>query len=72
MRVTLGVVLAGTYVAILGWALAMRQLHDQVAGFSPFGPLALFAFLVAIIAGGYLLRRLLLRRPGRRAASAVD
>ncbi|SDW24654.1 Uncharacterized membrane protein [Thiocapsa roseopersicina] len=72
MGVTLGVVLAGTYVAILGWALAMRQLHDQVAGFSPFGPLALFAVLVVIIAGGYLLRRLVRRRPRTSAREHVD
>ena len=72
MRVTLGVVLAGTYVAILGWAVAMRQLHDQVAGFSPFGPLALFAFLVVIIVGGYLLRRFVHCRPRASARERVD
>jgi uncharacterized membrane protein len=72
MRVTFAVVLAGTYVAILVWALAMRQLHDQVAGFSPFGPLALVAFLVAIIAGGYLLRRLLLRQRRTSGRGPVD
>ncbi|EGV15929.1 small multi-drug export protein [Thiocapsa marina] len=72
MRVTLGVVLAGTYVAILAWALAMRQLHDQVAGFSPFGPLGLFAALVVIIAGGYLLRRLVRRRPRTSGCKPVD
>ncbi|QVL48315.1 MAG: small multi-drug export protein [Thiocapsa sp.] len=72
MRVTLGVVLAGNYVAILGWAVAMRQLHDQVAGFSPFGPLALFAVLVVIIAGGSLLRRLVLRRRRTSGREPVD
>ncbi|UHD15184.1 small multi-drug export protein [Thiocapsa bogorovii] len=72
MRVTLPVVLAGTYVAILGWAVAMRQLHDQVAGFSPFGPLALFAFLVLIVVGGYLLRRFLRRQPRTSSREHVD
>jgi uncharacterized membrane protein len=72
MRITLAVVLAGTYVAILCWAVAMRQLHDQIAAFSPFGQLALFAFLVMIIAGGYLLRRFVRRHPRTSARERVD
>lgn len=63
MRVTLAVVLAGTSVAILGWAVAMRELHEQAARFNPLGPLILCATLVVMIAAAYLLRR---RRSGRR------
>jgi uncharacterized membrane protein len=62
MRVTLSVVLAGTYVAILVWALAMRELHEQAARVGSLGPLVLFASLVAIVAAGYLLRRRARRR----------
>jgi uncharacterized membrane protein len=72
MRVTLSVVLGGTYVAILGWSVAMRQLHDQVAGFSPLGPLAVFAFLVVIVVAGYLLRRFLRRQRRTSGRGSVD
>ena len=57
MRSTLAVVLAGTYVAILGWVLVMKELHEQAARISVLGPLVLFAVLAVLVVGGYLLRR---------------
>ncbi|MCG6896991.1 MAG: small multi-drug export protein [Thiocapsa sp.] len=72
MRVTLTVVLAGTSVAILGWAVAMRELHEQAARFSPLGPLILCATLVVMIAGGYLLRLRSSRHPGTSGGKRTD
>ncbi|NCA69488.1 MAG: hypothetical protein EOM91_05150 [Sphingobacteriia bacterium] len=56
MRVTLSVVLAGTYVAMVVWGLAMQHLHDQVSRFSSFGPLAVLAVLAVAVAVAYWLR----------------
>jgi uncharacterized membrane protein len=56
MRVTLSVVLAGTYVAIVGWALIMLQLHEQVARLSSIAPLMMLLALVIITVLAYWLR----------------
>jgi len=51
------VVLAGTYVAILGWAFLLRELHERVASYSSYAAMVLIALLVIIIlAGNRLLR----------------
>ncbi len=55
--VTLTVVLAGTYLAIGGWALLLRELHVRVAEYSVFGPMVLTALIVLIAVAGYLLHR---------------
>ncbi len=55
--VNLTVVLAGTYMAIGGWALVLRELHARVAEYSVFGPMALMALIVLIAVVGYLLHR---------------
>ena len=46
--VNLTVVLAGTYLAIGGWALLLRELHARVAEYSVFGPMVLMALIVLI------------------------
>jgi uncharacterized membrane protein len=53
------VVLAGTYVAIFGWAFFLRQLHEQVASYSSYAAMVLMALLVIIIIVGHLLHRTL-------------
>ncbi|MHC4459669.1 MAG: small multi-drug export protein [Planctomycetota bacterium] len=50
-------VLAGTCVAIFGWAFLLRQLHDQVASYSPYAAMLLMSLLVIIIIAGHLLQR---------------
>ncbi|MGD8499793.1 MAG: small multi-drug export protein [Phycisphaerales bacterium] len=51
------VVLAGTYVAIIGWAFFLRQLHDQVASYSSYAAMVLMVLLIVIAAVGHLLHR---------------
>jgi uncharacterized membrane protein len=51
------VVLAGTYVAIFGWAFFLRQFHDRVASYSSYAAMVLMALLVIIIIIGHFLHR---------------
>ena len=51
------VVLAGTYVAILGWALFLHQFHNQVASYSSYAAMVLIVLLIFIIIVGHLLHR---------------
>ncbi len=53
------VVLAGTYVAIFGWAFILRQFHDRVASYSSYAAMVLMALLVIILILGHLLHRTL-------------
>ena len=53
------VVLAGTYVAILGWAFFLRQFHDRVASYSSYATMVLIALLIIIIIVGHRLHRTL-------------
>jgi uncharacterized membrane protein len=53
------VVLAGTYVAIFGWAFFLRQLHDHVASYGSYATMVLLALLVIIVIVGNLLHRTL-------------
>lgn len=56
--VNLTAVLAGTYVAIICWALFLRRLHEQVAAYSSYAGLILMALLIIIILlGNFLVRR---------------
>lgn len=57
IRINIPVVLAGTYVAILAWALFLRELHARVSAYDPYAALALMALLIAVVTLGYLLRR---------------
>ncbi len=57
VRVNITVVLAGTYVAIFGWAFFLRQFHDRVASYSSYAVIAIITLLVIIIIVGHLLRR---------------
>ncbi|UCC96349.1 MAG: small multi-drug export protein [Phycisphaerales bacterium] len=55
------VVLVGTCAAIFGWAFFLRQLHEHVVSYSPYGAVILMALLAVIIISG----RLLLKHPRR-------
>lgn len=51
----LTVVLTGTYVAILGWAILLHTLHQQIAEYSPYAAMVLMAIIIVIIIIGHLL-----------------
>ncbi|HUT45636.1 MAG TPA: small multi-drug export protein [Sedimentisphaerales bacterium] len=53
------VVLAGTYVAIVGWAFLLRQFHKQVASYSSYAAMVLMALLIFIIIVVHFLYRTL-------------
>jgi uncharacterized membrane protein len=53
------VVLSGTYVAIIGWAIFLRQFHDRVASYSSYATIAFLILLFIIIIVGHLLHRTL-------------
>jgi uncharacterized membrane protein len=44
--VAIFVVLAGTFVAILGWGLFLHQFNERVAAYSPYATMVLVAFLL--------------------------
>jgi len=52
-------VLGGTFVAIFGWAILLRQFHDSVASYSSYAAMVLMALLVIIIIIGHILYRTL-------------
>jgi uncharacterized membrane protein len=56
-RLNISVVLAGTSVAIFGWAFFMRKLHDRVASYSSYAAIIILALLIVIIVIGKLLHR---------------
>lgn len=65
IRVTLSVVLGGTFVAMIGWAVVMRELNEQAARLSAVGPLVLFTVVALIVALAYLLRGRARKRSGK-------
>ena len=53
--VNMFVVLFGTMIASLGWAILLKELHDQVADISTFAPMILVLIIITIVVAGYLL-----------------
>ncbi|MHC4435365.1 MAG: small multi-drug export protein [Planctomycetota bacterium] len=55
------VVLSGTYLAILAWALALflRRFHDSVAAYSSQAAMVLMVLLIVVIIAGTLLHKTL-------------
>jgi uncharacterized membrane protein len=49
------VVLSGTYIAILCWAIVLHTFNQQVAAYSPYAAMILMAIIVIIIIIGHLL-----------------
>ncbi|MBN1788540.1 MAG: small multi-drug export protein [Sedimentisphaerales bacterium] len=54
----LTVVLSGTYVAIIGWAIFLRQFHNQVSSYSSYALLVLLILVFVIILAGHLLHKM--------------
>jgi len=54
---TMTVVLAGTYTAIVGWAFFMHHCHERAAAYSTYAPMILVAALVIVVIAGHLLQR---------------
>ncbi len=61
----LSVVLAGTYLAIAGYAVLLGELHNRVAAYGAFAPMTLVALLVVLVLIGHLLSRLKQRHNAR-------
>lgn len=55
--VNMTAVLAGTYLAIFGWAFFLRQVHEQVASYSSYAAMVLLALLLIIIIAAHFLHR---------------
>jgi uncharacterized membrane protein len=53
------IVLSGTYLAIVAWALFLRRFHDSVAAYSSQAAMVLMILLIVIIIVGSLLHRAL-------------
>ena len=53
------IVLSGTYLAIVAWALFLRRFHDSVATYSSQAAMVLMILLIVIIVAGSLLHRTL-------------
>jgi len=53
----ISVVLAGTYVAILGWAFFLRTIHEQIASYSSHAAIILMVIIIGIIIIGHLMYR---------------
>jgi uncharacterized membrane protein len=56
-RLTLPIVLGGTYVAIFTWAAFMRYFHQRAAAYSTYAPMILVAALILIVLVGNWLQR---------------
>jgi uncharacterized membrane protein len=54
-RVTLSVVLAGTFVAIIGWAYALFVLYSRAAVFAPWAPVFIVSLVILVILAVYFL-----------------
>ena len=59
------VVLSGTYVAIIGWAIFLHHFHSRVESYGSYATIALLIVLFIIIIVGHLLHRKLLENRNR-------
>ncbi|MCG6933282.1 MAG: small multi-drug export protein [Gallionella sp.] len=55
--VTLTVVLAGTFVAMVGWAFLLFSLYTRAAVFAPWAPILIIGLIILVILAIYLLDR---------------
>jgi uncharacterized membrane protein len=62
-RLNLAVVLAGTYVAMVAWAIFLFDLQQRAADIGPWAPLLIIAGIIVVVVIGVLLNRR--RRPNR-------
>jgi uncharacterized membrane protein len=62
---TITVVLTGTYIAIIGYAILLHAFHQQVASYSPYAAMILMAVIVVIIIIGHLMHKTLQENKNR-------
>ena len=67
--VNITVVLTGTYLAILSWAILLRRIHERVEAYNPYAPVVLVTILILILVGVFLLRSI---RRGRNSSKGQD
>ena len=65
----LTVVLAGTYVAICGYALILKKLHDHVIDIGPYAPSVLLGVIILLFGGIQLRGR---RKKAKRPSEDRD
>jgi len=63
--VNIAVVLAGTYLAVVSWAMLLRDMLGKLAAYGMYGPLIVMAVFVAIFAFSYVMKRRRLQRLGK-------
>ena len=56
-RLTLSIVLIGTYVAMAGWAYVMFDLHSRAADIGPWAPVLIIVMLVLLVLVGHWVNR---------------
>lgn len=54
---TLSVVLAGTYIAIMGWAYLLFELYIRTVAFGPWAPVLIIGLIIVMVIAGYRLNR---------------
>ncbi|MBD3306173.1 hypothetical protein GF339_07275 [candidate division KSB3 bacterium] len=54
---TISVVLAGSYVAIMSWAFLLKEIHTRMAAVSSYGSLIILGIIIAAIIIHHLLQR---------------
>ena len=64
-RLNIPVVLAGTSVAIFGWAFFMRRMTGKVASYSSYAPMVILVLLIVVIVVGKFLHRTLQEKKNR-------
>lgn len=54
---TLSVVLAGTYIAIIGWAYLLFELYTRTVAIGPWAPVLIIGLIILMVLAGYRLNR---------------
>ena len=54
----LTIVLSSTCLAVICWALLLREIHDRIAKYGPYASIALVILIILIASGIYFLRYL--------------
>jgi uncharacterized membrane protein len=69
--VNMTVVLSGTFLAMIGWAVLLKAFHQQLATYSPYAPLVMVAALIIIILVGHMMHQLHHKRVWRKNQNNV-